>query len=327
MQQHRRARQQHERRANLGDRKEIEAPAGGAGNSHRSTRQFETAGTVARGQPRHEGEQHRGDQRQSDGDREERHVQLHVQRTRRKPRRISRQHRHHGRGQRDSQDGAAAAQQQALGQQRAPQRTGVRPERGSHRELGFAPHRACEHQVGDVGTGDDEHQDRCRHQHDQERPRASRELISEADGVDRERGARRIGLRVLADEGAVHLLQFRARTLETGGGCQPSEGLGHPVLASRDHRGREMMRAGDDVRDELGFRRIGHGRFEDADDDGRAGVEANRSAENGGIPLEGRGPEAVGEDRRAGRARRRHRRDSRPGRAPAAVPSPRNSCR
>ena len=75
------------------------------------------------------------------------------------------------------------------------------------------------------------------------------------------------------------------------------------MLASGDHRRRQVMRAGHDVGDELGFGRIGHRRFEHADNRRRARVEANRLADHRRIALERRRPEPVGQHRGAGRAR------------------------
>jgi len=60
--------------------------------------------------------------------------------------------------------------------------------------------------------------------------------------------------------------QFGARRLEIRAGRKAAEQLRHPVRAARHHRCRQVVRARDDVRDDLGFFRPGHGRFEDADD-------------------------------------------------------------
>ncbi len=76
--------------------------------------------------------------------------------------------------------------------------------------------------------------------------------------------------------------------------------------AAGDHRGGEMVRAGDDVGDDFGFGWIRHGRFENADDGGGAraagiaGIEFDGLAEDGGIAVERGGPEAIGEHDGAG---------------------------
>ena len=49
-------------------------------------------------------------------------------------------------------------------------------------------------------------------------------------------------------------------------GARPREDFGHAVFAAGDHGGRKMMRAGDDVGDDLGRHRIRHGRLKHADD-------------------------------------------------------------
>ena len=63
--------------------------------------------------------------------------------------------------------------------------------------------------------------------------------------------------------------QLGARRFEVDAGREPAEQLRHAMDAARHHRRRQMMRAGHDVGDDLGFRRIRHRRFEHADD-GRA---------------------------------------------------------
>src|ERR1700693_4139832 len=72
-----------------------------------------------------------------------------------------------------------------------------------------------------------------------------------------------------------------------------------------NHGGREVVRAGDDVGDDFGIVGIGYGRFEDADDGGRAithgpAAEPDGFAKDGRIfPKSGR-PESIGENDDAG---------------------------
>jgi hypothetical protein len=73
-----------------------------------------------------------------------------------------------------------------------------------------------------------------------------------------------------------------------------------------DHGGGKVMRAGDDVGDDLGICGIGDGGFEDADDGGRpiakdTAIEANGSANDGRIFFESGGPETIREHNDAGR--------------------------
>ena len=93
---------------------------------------------------------------------------------------------------------------------------------------------------------------------------------------------------------------------ECRAGSEAAEKFGHAMDAAGDHGGGEMVRAGDDVGDDFGFGGIRHGRFEDADDGGRAraagvaGIELDSFADHGGIAVERVGPEAIGEDDGAG---------------------------
>ena len=69
------------------------------------------------------------------------------------------------------------------------------------------------------------------------------------------------------------------------------------------HRGRQMMRAGHHVGDDLGLRRIRYRRFQHADDGGRARAEPDSFAENGRIAVEPGLPETIGQHGRAGGVR------------------------
>ena len=99
----------------------------------------------------------------------------------------------------------------------------------------------------------------------------------------------------------MHRLELGARRFQFCARRKPAEELRHPMLAAGHHRRRQMMRAGDDVGDELGLGRIRHGRLEDADNGRRAGAEANGLAEHLRIAVERGGPEAVRQHRRARR--------------------------
>ena len=92
--------------------------------------------------------------------------------------------------------------------------------------------------------------------------------------------------------------------IEIRAGREPAEQFRHAVHAAVDHRRREVVRARDDVRDEFGFGRVRHRRFEHADDGrARAGspaVELRVLPRTEGSLLSDVGPEAIGEDRGAG---------------------------
>ena len=87
--------------------------------------------------------------------------------------------------------------------------------------------------------------------------------------------------------------------LEVGARRKPAEQLGHAVHAAIHHRGGQMVRAGHDVRDDLGLRGIRNGRLEHADDRRRAVAEPDRLADDGGVAVERRAPEAMRQHRRA----------------------------
>ena len=128
--------------------------------------------------------------------------------------------------------------------------------------------------------GDDEHEARGREQDEQHGARPRGDLIAQRHRVDAEIGLDRVRLRIRLADAAVRRAQLGARRLDVGAWREPAEQLRHPMLAAGDHRRRQVMRAGDDVGDELGFSRIRHRRFEHADDHRRARAEADRLAEH-----------------------------------------------
>ena len=78
----------------------------------------------------------------------------------------------------------------------------------------------------------------------------------------RKSACRGIRLGMLLDDRAVDGAQLGARRVEVGARREPAEQLGHPMHAAVHHRRVQMVRAGHDVGDDLGFRRIGHRRLE-----------------------------------------------------------------
>src|SRR3954468_6217637 len=108
---------------------------------------------------------------------------------------------------------------------------------------------------------------------------------------------------MLLDNRAVNRTEFSARGFKTGPRGQPGEEFGHPVHPPGRHRRREMMRTGDDVRDDFGFRRIWNRRLEDADDRGRPRAKANGLADDRRVAAERGGPKPIRQDRGARRLR------------------------
>ena len=100
------------------------------------------------------------------------------------------------------------------------------------------------------------------------------------------------------------VLQFGASVFESRAGRETAEQLRHAMDATGDHRGGEVVGAGDDVGDDLGFGGIRNGWLEDADDGGGARVaEGTDFAEYGWVALQDGGPETVGQDHGAGGGR------------------------
>ena len=71
----------------------------------------------------------------------------------------------------------------------------------------------------------------------------------------RKSAVRRIRLGMLLHDRAVHRAQLGASRLEVDARREPAEELCHPVHAPVHHRGRQVMRAGDDVRHDFRLRR------------------------------------------------------------------------
>jgi hypothetical protein len=70
------------------------------------------------------------------------------------------------------------------------------------------------------------------------------------------------------------------------------------MLAPRHHRGGEVVRARNDVRDEFSRGRIWNGRLEHTDDLSGSRLEANSPADDTGIGVHAAGPEAMGQHHR-----------------------------
>src|SRR5262249_46883972 len=90
---------------------------------------------------------------------------------------------------------------------------------------------------------------------------------------------------------AMYGVEFGAGLFQSGTGREASEEFGHAVDSSGDHRRGKMMRAGDDVADDLSLLRIRNTWFQNADDSGIArideGAEPNGLPDNGRIAVQG----------------------------------------
>jgi hypothetical protein len=121
-------------------------------------------------------------------------------------------------------------------------------------------------------------------------------LIPQAHGIDAEIGFRRVRLGMLFQHSGMYDPQLSASRFEIRARREPAEQLSHAMHAARDHGGREVMRAGDHVGNDLGFGRIRHRRFQYAYDGCRARAETDGLANYRRVAFERRGPEAVRED-------------------------------
>ena len=293
--------EQHERERNLGRREQAQAAVRPRRDADAAARQTQPCRRARRRQAGDVGERHGRRHRQAGADPEQAGVDGDLERAHREARGVTGEHRDERVRQQHAQDGARAAEHQALGEQRPPQRAGGGAERGAHRQFPLAAHRARQDQVGDVRAGNDEHDGGGRQQHQQNRPCRRRDLIAERRDGQAHVGSCRVGVGVLAQHAGVYRGQLGARRFERGPGRQAPEKLRHAVRAPGDHRRPEVMRARHHVRDDLGGGRIRHGRLEHADHGGGPRTEANRLADHGRVAVERDGPEAMREDRRAGR--------------------------
>src|SRR6185437_4568857 len=93
--------------------------------------------------------------------------------------------------------------------------------------------------------------------------------------------------------------QFNPRLIKRCSGSQTPEQLRHAMDSSGHHGGGKMMRAGNDVGDDLCVLWIGNTGFENADDGSRAiadTAQPYRFADHRWILVKGRRPESIGED-------------------------------
>ena len=168
----------------------------------------------------------------------------------------------------------------------------VAPKRRADGQFGFAAHGSRQHEVGDVGAGDDEQQAGGGEEHPQDGVGARIDLVVHARDVDLVVVVGLVDLGMRGDHGGVDGAEFGARGVESGAGSEAREDFGHAMFAAGDHGGGEMMRAGDDVGDDLGFHGIGHGRLKNADDGGGAraleAFEPDGLADHAGIGVQRR---------------------------------------
>jgi hypothetical protein len=97
--------------------------------------------------------------------------------------------------------------------------------------------------------------------------------------------------------------ELGARGVEVRTRREPAEKLRHPMHTARHHRCRQVMRACDDVGDDLGLGRIRHRGFQHTHDGRGAIAQPHSFSEHRRVAVERRRPEAVCQHRRARRLR------------------------
>jgi hypothetical protein len=113
---------------------------------------------VRRRQARHVGERDGGDHGQAGADPQQAGIHRHVVRAHGEARRIAADDGDERAREQDAQDGAGAAEHEALAEQRPAKRGAAGAQRRPDRELALAPDGARQNQVGDIRARDDEHE-------------------------------------------------------------------------------------------------------------------------------------------------------------------------
>jgi hypothetical protein len=80
------------------------------------------------------------------------------------------------------------------------------------------------------------------------------------------------------DHGSIDGAQLSPSLIESDTGSQTTKELSHAMDTAGDHGGGEVVRAGDDIGDDLGVLRIWDAGFEDADD-GRSPIAKDTTIE------------------------------------------------
>ena len=170
-----------------------------------------------------------------------------------------RENRDHRSRNQHSKQRSCAAKKNCFGKQRASQCAVARAERGAHGQLSLPSHRSGQYQVRDIRNRDDENEGRCSKQHEEHIASARCNLVAKSDSLNPEIAIGGICLRVLTDQVLVYGSQFSASCFEIDAGSEPSEKLlSLPMHSTSDHRGRQMMRTGHNIGDDLRSPRVGN---------------------------------------------------------------------
>ena len=211
-----------------------------------------------------------------------------IERAHRESRGVARQHGDHRPRDQDAQHRAGAAEHQALGEQRPPQGAGPAP---SAARIASSPSRRTErarirfatfeHAMTNTSADAASSTSSTVRAGDVIWSRSRTASMRKSPSPEYDSG-------MLLDHRRLHRSQFRARRFEVDARREPAEELGHPVHPSVHHRCRQVMRAGDDVGDDLRFGRIRHRGFEHADDRGGRDCRAARSCRGPPVALAAR---------------------------------------
>src|SRR5262249_38268962 len=137
-------------------------------------------------------------------------------------------------------------------------------------------------------------------QNEEHGPRARGDLLAKQLGGNLKVSLSRVRLRMILFHRRVHGAQFDASLLERCSRSETREKFRHAMGTLGDHRGRKMMRAADDIRDDFGLLWIWDARLKHADDSGGTLAKLNGLANHRRISLECFRPETIGKDKDTG---------------------------
>ena len=192
----------------------------------------------------------------------------------------------------EAERGSDQRQDQPFYQQLLHHRRSRRAQREAHGELMLAPRRLRQQQAGDVAARGQQDQGDGARQEPQRSPDASDLLFLQ--GRQRH-GPALVGIRKLLAETRLDRGEVGLRLLDGDAGCEPSDGRQEPRLTRLEQHRRHLRR-------HPRLRRrgwIAEGRRHDADDGAAGAGEDERPADDSGIGVEARSPEAVADHDRS----------------------------
>jgi hypothetical protein len=179
---------------------------------------------------------------------------------------------------------AERGQREALGQQLHRDAAAARAEGDAHRELVLPRERARQHQVGDVGAGDQQDEADRSEQNPQRPPHGADHLIEQRHDLEGETAVRRVDVRHVAAQPSRQDVHLVPRRVHAHARLQPRDDVVVLRRPRRPRRRRERQRQKDlarfgDTQCRHHFARQGKAGFQDADDLIRLIVESNGPAD------------------------------------------------